>query len=69
MITEYYGTSGQRVVIQFMKDGHLLNAYAMYKQRLEVMQKIASNKANKYVDSLTEIVASLKAEIDRRKLI
>lgn len=67
MITQYLNNKGQVVVIAEMVDAYLLNSYAYYKKRTEVLK--TESFMSEYDVELAERVKALKAEIDKRKLI
>lgn len=67
LIKEYLNNKGQVVIIATMVDAYLLNSYAYYKKRQEVLK--TDSFMSEYDVELAERVKALKAEIDRRKLI
>lgn len=67
MITKYLNNKGQEVVIAEMVDAYLLNSYAYYKKRMELIK--VESFMSEYDVELADRVKSLKAEIDKRKLI
>ena len=67
MIKSYLNNKGKEVVIIDMVDAYLLNSYAYYKKRAELIK--ANSFMSEYDVELGERVKALKAEIDRRNLI
>ena len=67
MITSYINNKGRVVIIVEMVDAYLLNSYAYYKKRLELIK--AEAFMSEYDVGLLNRVEALKREIDRRKLV
>ena len=67
MITKYINNKGKMVVIAEMVDAYLLNSYAYFKKRLELLK--VESFMSEYDIELAERVEALKAEIDKRKII
>lgn len=67
MLNSYLNNKGKVVVISEMVDAYLLNSYAYYKKRLESSK--TESFMSEYDIDLLDRVKSLKAEIDKRKLI
>ncbi len=75
IIKSYVSDSGKKVVISQMPDAYLLNAFAKYKKRMELLDKTGSNlnvatgsKIQTYVGLIRSIAWSLKLEIEKRGL-
>lgn len=67
LIKSYLSNKGKVVVIADMPDAYLLNAYAYYKKRMEVAK--TNSFMSEYDVELEVRAKSLKAEIEKRKLI
>ena len=70
MITSYINNKGKTVVIAEMVDAYLLNSYAYYNNRCKLIKEKGNSPfTDGYYNELSERVAALKAEIDKRKLL
>lgn len=67
MIKSYLNNKGKEVFIDKMVDAYLLNSYAYYKKRMELIK--ANSFMSEYDMELAERVKALKAEINSRNLI
>lgn len=67
LLKSYLNNKGKEVVIAEMVDAYLLNAYAYYKKRMEIAK--TSSFMSEYDVELELRAKSLKAEIEKRKLI